>query len=570
MSDTTNNVQPSDGVVPKVCGSDVELGNFIISPNQLPTEDTCGDAARALLAQIQGFVRPPIIPPSSYNNGNTVAAWYGSADYQEYGGSAPTQYGYQQYAQDSGRRFLPGGGAAYIDLNHLEICTPECASALEHLAAARARLLLARDAMDRANRHMPPNTRITVLANNSDRRGNSYGSHINILTTRQAFDNTIYRKMHYLQFLASAQVASIVLTGAGEVGSRDSGGNFNISSRALVMQRLVSEATTFRRPIVNARDEPLCGTGEADARLARMHIIFFDHCLCDHAGMLAVGLSQLNLAMLEQEQVPTQLLLDDPVAAVHHWTRDPELNARAKLVNGRKLTAVELLQAIFDHTQRFVAAGRAEGIVPEVGRIMEIWGSCMEMLRRRDMQGLASRIDWVAKKFLLDRAAAKWGQWDPIRARFLDNLWSSLDPNEGLYWILEKAGAVERLVSAADVERSLHEPSDHTRAWLRSWAIRHADEIGLDDMDWDMLRLRIQPTHGEYWSEYLSLYMPDPRAYTRAQCQAVLAAAASPLAGLRQILSPANPSPTSTPSSNCLWPATQPLGGSQITLSSFD
>ncbi len=394
--------------------------------------------------------------------------------------------------------------------------------------------------MNRANEQLPDGTRIKVLANNSDGQGHSYGSHLNFLVARRCFSNILYRKMHYLQFLGSFQAAAIVLTGAGKVGSENGMEpvNYQISARADFIETMISEATTFRRPLVNARDEALTGDwNEQNRRLARLHVIMFDHSLCHHAALLRVGMMQVILCMIEQEQAPTHLLLDEPVMALHQWSRDPGLNVRAWLVNGMPYTAVDLMSAIYESAQQFVDAGRAEGLVPQVGQIMAIWGECLEKLRQRDMDYLASRIDWVAKHYLLDRAASKRGGWDPVRMKYLDNLWSSLDPDEGLYWAMEKAGAVEKLVDDGQIERFSFEPPDDTRAWLRAWALRHAPE-SVDDVDWDMLRLRTDRIEDRGWPTYLTLYMPDPLEFTRERCQSVLESAVSPVEGLRALLSP--------------------------------
>ncbi len=81
--------------VPKAIGSDTELGNFISGVDDF--DGACADAARLLLRQFDGFDR---------------GGWSGSF--------------YWQHSQDWGRKFLPAtGGCAYIDLNHLEVCTPE-------------------------------------------------------------------------------------------------------------------------------------------------------------------------------------------------------------------------------------------------------------------------------------------------------------------------------------------------------------------------------------------------------------------------------------------------------------
>lgn len=540
MTKQASETRMNDRVVPKLCGSDVELGNFIIDTTRRRAEDTSDEAARALLAQVQGRARHAASPPMTWS-WNNAAGWYGGRSWGE-SESGANDTGYRQHAQDYGRKFLPtNGGCVYIDLTHLELCTPECRSAFDHLAASRAMLWIARDAMNRANERMPAGSTIKVLANNSDGHGHSYGSHMNVLVTRECFDNILTRKMHYLQFLASFQVASIVLTGAGKVGSENDAraAKYQISSRADFMETMLSQATTFRRPLVNARDESLAGAMESEERhLARLHVIMFDHALCHTAALLRMGMMQIVLCMIEQEQVPSRFLLDDPVEAIHAWSRDPKLAARSPLVDGRQYTAVELLSAIYERASRFVAAGRAEGLVPDAGRIMSIWGECLDKLRQRDMGYLSSRIDWVAKQYLLERAAAKRGEWELDRMKYLDNLWSSLDANEGLYWVIEKAGAVEKLVTDGDVERLVHQPPEGTRAWLRAWALTHASEA-VDDLDWDMLRLRTEKTASHGFSTCDTFYMPDPLGFTREKCQALLEAAPSPAEGLRRLLSPA-------------------------------
>ncbi len=578
MPTDTRQTKNDHRTVPKICGSDAELGNFIIGRGGSASLDTCAEAASALLAQVRGHSRQAA---TGWSQGVSSYYWYGglaSSFDQPWSGEGSDSggtFGYRQHAQDYGRKFLPSnGGCVYIDLSHLEVCTPECRSAFDHLAASRAMLWIARDAMERANERMPAGTSIKVLANNSDGQGHSYGSHLNFLITRECFDNILFRKMHYLQFLASFQASAILLTGAGKVGSENDMDpvRYQISARSDFMETMLSQATTAHRPLVNSRDEPLAGAQDAeDRRVARFHAIMFDHPLCHHAAMLRVGMMQVVLCMLEQGQVPTGLLLDDPVDAIHLWSQDPGLTATAALVGGRQYTAVEFLTAVYEEARRFVAAGRADGLVPQAQRIMDIWKECLSALRRRDMDYLASRIDWVAKLFLLERAAARRGGWDPVRLKYLDNLWSSLDPNEGLYWALERAGAVERLVSDGEIERFVHEPPDDTRAWLRAWALRHATEA-VDDVDWDMIRLRETREGDTGWPTYTPLYMPDPLGCARAACQSILESASSPAEGLRALLTPAESRPRITPTPGIIsirWPLARPIQAGSAGKSPF-
>ena len=136
--------------VPKVCGADVELGNFLAGVQC--NGGTGPIASKALLQAMPGM---------SYLPGNNTQ-------------------GYQ--AQDWGRKFLPSnGGCVYIDLDHLELCIPEVRSAYDFVAAWHAMLRLTRSAMDAINANAREGIRLQVLVNNSDGLGHSYGGHLNFL-----------------------------------------------------------------------------------------------------------------------------------------------------------------------------------------------------------------------------------------------------------------------------------------------------------------------------------------------------------------------------------------------------
>src|SRR5439155_5153707 len=133
--------------------------------------------------------------------------------------------------------------------------------------------------------------------NSSDGNGNSYGSHLNVLVTRRTFENLFERRLHYLVWLAGYQASSIVFAGQGKVGSENGAPQvpFQLSQRADFFERLVGLQTTYARPIVNSRDEALCGTWARRERrpsapaLARLHVIFYDSSLALVSCLLKVG-----------------------------------------------------------------------------------------------------------------------------------------------------------------------------------------------------------------------------------------------------------------------------------------
>jgi Pup amidohydrolase len=491
------------GVVPKLCGADVELGNFVLG---LERAHGTGDlASRALLAEIEGL---PRAPERERIEGCGCAFCRGA--------EARSRRDADFNPQDWGRKFLPSnGGCAYIDLDHLELCVPEVLSAWDHVAAWHAMLRVAQGALDAANARLRPGLRIQALANNSDGRGNSYGSHLNFLVTRRAWEHIFSRKVHYLLLLASFQASSVVYTGQGKVGGENGTPpvDFQIAQRADFFESLTGPQTTYRRPVVNSRDEPLCGPGGGD--YARLHSIFFDSTLCHRASLLKVGCTQLLLALVEAEQVSHELILEDPVEAVQRWSRDPSLRARARLIGGEEVTAVELQLLFLEEARRLAAAGALDGVVPRAAEIVELWEDTLAKLAARDFASLARSLDWVLKLSIISEAmrARPRLTWQSPAVKHLDHAYANLDRAEGLYWAYESAGFTERLVSEETVARSVSEPPEDTRAWTRAMLLRSVDASAVEDVNWDRLRFKWEDEGGAVRRR--TLHLADPLGHTR-------------------------------------------------------
>ncbi len=500
--------------LPKMCGADVELGNFIIGRDS--QEETGDEASRLLLAAIDG------IPASC------AAAWYNKA-------SAANAAGYTSWyalstcdVQDRGRKYTPTSGSSwYIDLSHAEGAMCEVVSAFDHLAVWHAMLRDAQAARIRATAELEEGESLEVLVNNSDGMSHSYGSHFNFLLTRREWNILFDRKLHHLQFLASHHASSIVYTGAGKVGSENYRPDveFQLSQRADFFESLVGEQTTYRRPLVNRRDEALCGNAGRDplrrdsmvggGGLARLHCINFDAGLCHVAHILKVGVQQIVLSMLEANRVDVSLLLDDPVDAVLAWSHDATLQRRCATISGREVTAVEFQRGLHESAVDFEARYGLPG-VPRAKEILDLWGDTLMKLERGAWPELAGRLDWVLKRHAVERAAARHGYepGDPA-LKYLDHLYSNLDAERGLYWAYERAGVVERMVDEQDIDRFMREPPEDTRAWARAMLLRTVDPSRIVNIDWDKIRVRVRSEHG--YDEVVDVNMPDPlHGFTKA------------------------------------------------------
>lgn len=506
---------PSPPAVPKLCGGDIELGNFILGHER--KEDTGFEAARALLHEIAGF--SPERPAPQSHQGPSAS---GAASDEHLRATSSS-------SQDWGRKWLStNGGCAYIDLDHLELCLPEVLSAYDYVAAWQAMLGTAQAALLAANSKLPTGQRIQVLVNNSDGLGHAYGSHLNVLISRRAWENIFYPGPMCRLYLAAFQASSIVLAGQGKVGAENDAPAvpFQISQRADFFETLVGPQTTSHRPLVNSRDEPLCGTRrhwDTDMRgtdgMARLHCIFYDNTLSQVATLLKVGLMQIVLAMIEAEYVNPRCILEDAVGDVKRWSHDPSLQARARLLTGSEVTAVELQLLFLEEARTFVARGGCEGIVPQAENLLRLWEDTLVKLRAHSFATLGLRLDWVLKLSLLQRAMRQNPglDWDSPEIKHLDHLYGSLDPEDGIYWAMQRSGALEQVVTADEIERLHSGPPQDTRAWTRAMLLRRANDAGywVEDIDWDLMRFAQR--RRKRWSFTPTLEMANPLAWTRAE-----------------------------------------------------
>jgi proteasome accessory factor A len=253
-----------------------------------------------------------------------------------------------------------------------------------------------------------------------------------------------------------------------------------------------------------------------------MHISYFDNVLCPVANYLKAGTTQLVLALAESGWADPGLLLDDPLGAAAEVSRDLSLKQPLAMAQrGHSWTAVDVQRGLLDLAGEFVDSGAAEAVVPGAAAIVRCWRETLDLLARRDLGALARRCDWALKYLLLDRQRGRRGfSWDAPEMKALDLLFSSLDPQEGLFWQMAAAGLVEGMPAPATVERFFTEPPEDTRAYLRAHVLRRFGEHVVD-MDWDRVRFRTHPDR--YWWSETALPMPDPTAFGRAASEPILA-----------------------------------------------
>jgi proteasome accessory factor PafA2 len=372
---------------------------------------------------------------------------------------------------------LPNGARYYVDHAHPEYSTPECLTPRELVVHDKAGERILERSLLEVARAMPGAPALSIYKNNTDGKGNSYGTHENYLVDRATPFSDIVRD------LTPFFVSRIVFTGAGKVGAEapwdERGrGTFQLTQRADFFETEVGLETTLKRPIINTRDEP-----HADPeRYRRLHVIVGDANLCEVATFLKIGTTAIVLKMIEDAFLP-ELTVQNPVQALHEISRDPTCRATVTLADGRTVTAVQLQWEYLEHAKKYV---EREDDTPEQREVVERWEVVLTALED-DPSTLHGQLDWVAKQRVLQAYRDRDGlEWADPKLRAIDLQYHDVRRDRGLYYRLESSGKVERLTSDAEVEAAIDDPPEDTRAYFRGRCIsRYPDAIAA--ASWDSL-----------------------------------------------------------------------------------
>ena len=203
---------------------------------------------------------------------------------------------------------LSNGARFYVDHAHPEYSSPETTNPRDCVIWDRAGERILDLSRTRAEAVSPPEQRILIYKNNTDSKGNSYGTHENYLMDRKVPFARIVQ--HLLPFFVSRQV----YTGAGKVGAENNTEHceFQISQRADFLETEVGLETMHSRPIINTRDEP-----HADPeKYRRLHVIVGDANMSEVSTYLKCGTMAIVLSMIEDDFIDRDLTLDSPVVSL--------------------------------------------------------------------------------------------------------------------------------------------------------------------------------------------------------------------------------------------------------------
>jgi proteasome accessory factor A len=363
-------------------------------------------------------------------------------------------------------RVLINGARLYNDHAHPEYSTPECNNLFELIAHDKAgerilqqcarRLSVAKSR--EAGRSEQLNDKTVVLyKNNTDFHGHSYGCHDNYCMSRDVpFD---YIKNSIMPFFVTRQI----FAGAGKVGIETesglySAGFFQLSQRADFFTVEVSVDTMSRRPIINTRDEP-----HADPKkYRRLHVIVGDANMSEYATALKIGTTALVIDLIEKQLIPRELILTNPVKDIKEISRDQMYQWQVKLNDGRTISAIDIQRQYLSLAQKHLS-----GRDYDTDWVLAEWEDVLNKLER-DPASLFDRLDWAAKKWLLEEfIESEKLTWDDPWLQSIDLEYHNIDTESGLYYELLRKGIMRRVITDEQIHHAIFHPPGGTRAYFR-------------------------------------------------------------------------------------------------------
>jgi proteasome accessory factor A len=200
--------------------------------------------------------------------------------------------------------------------------------------------------------------------------------------------------------------------------------------------------------------------------------------MSEWATAMKIGTTALMLDLIERGEAP-QLEIAQPVDSNKSISRDQTYDWIIELKDGRKISAIDV-QRIYLRA----ASKLNNGVSEDRQWILREWENVLNDLER-DAMSTRDRIDWAAKKFLLDALQEEENlSWSDPWLQSIDLEYHNLDLDQGLYYELTRKGLMRRVANEDEIKASIFNPPETTRAFFRGRAVaRFNDEIS--SIQWD-------------------------------------------------------------------------------------
>ncbi len=404
--------------------------------------------------------------------------------------------------------FLINGGRLYVDAvgSHEEYATPECVTWTDAVAYDRAGRVILQGLVD----DLDLTDDVAFYANSVDHfGGHTFGCHENYLVdiSAAAFRGSLSLLMPFL-------VTRQIFAGVGRVGGHKLNRNdfrknimtigehdvdtmwvadfygveidptveYQLSQRADHIVNTVSSRVRFNRAIINPKRDSYYDYSD----LHRLHVLFGEPNMNEYAMWLKVATTCIVLDLMDMKVLPADVRLDDALGTLKGVSRDQTMKWPVRRANGRTIAAVDLQRIYLEAAQSYLR-GKDE----QTDWALDEWQSTLDGLERDPMQ-LGDRLDWVAKKLMLqDYMNDADVDWQDDALHSLDLEYHNINPRTSLYYALQQMDAARRVCTDAQIENATHTPPQNTRARGRAEVIQQLIQRKWSRylIDWDWVRV---------------------------------------------------------------------------------
>ncbi len=410
--------------------------------------------------------------------------------------------------------FLINGARLYIDAvgSHLEYATAECRDLKNLVANDRAGHKIICRAID----SLGLSETVSVYNNSIDHfNGHTFGCHENYLV-KMTEDFFSHKALLLYAFLVTRQV----FAGVGRVGGHilEEGGRptrneliqhpvdfiwvsqtynvrpdpqakFQLSQRADHILKMIASRVRFNRAIINPKWEHFY----AYDGMHRLHILFGESNQNEYAYALKIGTTSLVLRLVEEDRIPLDLQLFDPVASLKSISRDITWKWKVQMIDQSMSDAVSVQERYLELAQVY------RGLTEETDWILNEWESILKAIRKNPLV-LRDKIDWV-NKYLICQAYIDECQcgWEHDSLHSIDLEYHNIDPEKSLFHATQSHNHVSKI----EILDAMTDPPQNTRAKARAHLVKRAVD-SKKSYEWAFDWSGVQNAYGQY------LEMPDP------------------------------------------------------------
>lgn len=389
--------------------------------------------------------------------------------------------------------FMLNGSRFYIDAvgSHLEYATAECRNLDDVVLNDRAgqRIIV------QAIKELGLEEDVRVYNNSIDHfGGHTFGCHENYLV--QMSENFFTEDVNALfSFLITRQlfsgvgrVGGHILVDAGEPTFKELNQNpidyiwvshiyhalpdelveYQLSQRADHILRTVASRVRFNRAIINPKWEHFY----SHEGMNRLHLLFGEANQSVYAYKLKVGTTNLVLQLLEDGELLGEPEIYQPIHALRDLSRDGTYKWRVVMEDGTETSALDIQYRLLDQARKYA------GSSSDVDWVLREWGTVLDALKT-DPMSLGDRLDWVAKKQMIDSFIADGGgEWGDDVLHSIDLEYHNINPEQSLFYALPEGQPIRDLDEIGVID-SMTEAPKNTRAFGRSHLVDRAVKRGM-------------------------------------------------------------------------------------------